>query len=493
MSEPDHGGLRGLWAPALAVVAILVHTKSISGWMLDDAFIFFRYAENWVAGHGPVYNAGEHVEGYTSFTWMALLAGCHRVGLDTVWASKLLGFVLGFGCVALLVLSPARPRAGNLAALWLGTSGVFSAWFGSGMEVTLLAFLLLAFARCYRALVSGNTPRPKRAVLAGGLAALLAMTRPEGALVAGVALVHLVLSRRPRLAILAFGAAFAVIFVPWYAWRYAYYGAPLPNTFYVKVGTNADTLRRGAIYLLRFLSVAGIWFLPVFAAGMQRRLPREARFGVALFFLWSAYVVVVGGDIMPAFRFFAPILPLLTLASAQSLSVLLRPRLAAGAAMVLAACGVGCTYMHPDIVGRIRGDRVVRAGAIVGTWMYENLPGEALLATNTAGSVVYYSRLRAIDMLGLNDAHIAHREMPAFGRGWIGHEKYDGAYVLSRQPDYVQFASSLGAARPAYPSDTDLWNQPGFRQAYGLRSYRISAASGSVTLHLYCRNGAFTP
>src|SRR5450432_1071822 len=39
----------------------------------DDAFIFFRYAENLARGKGWVFSAGERVEAYTSFLWAALL------------------------------------------------------------------------------------------------------------------------------------------------------------------------------------------------------------------------------------------------------------------------------------------------------------------------------------------------------------------------------------------------------------------------------------
>ena len=53
----------------VAMVTLTVHSLIIQPWMLDDAFISFRYAENWVSGHGPVYNAGERVEGYTNFLW----------------------------------------------------------------------------------------------------------------------------------------------------------------------------------------------------------------------------------------------------------------------------------------------------------------------------------------------------------------------------------------------------------------------------------------
>ena len=42
--------------------------------ILDDAYIFLRYAENFVNGYGFVWNIGEPpVEGYTSFLYLATL------------------------------------------------------------------------------------------------------------------------------------------------------------------------------------------------------------------------------------------------------------------------------------------------------------------------------------------------------------------------------------------------------------------------------------
>ena len=46
-------------------------------------------------------------------------------------------------------------------------------------------------------------------------------------------------------------------------------------------------------------------------------------------------------------------------------------------------------------------------GKYVGMYMQQNWPENALVACNTAGSTPYYSGLRFIDMLGLNDYTIA--------------------------------------------------------------------------------------
>ena len=59
-----------------------------------------------------------------------------------------------------------------------------------------------------------------------------------------------------------------------------------------------------------------------------------------------------------------------------------------------------------------------------------------------AGAIPFESGLETIDMLGLNDEHIAHRDLEV-GLLPAGHEKYDSEYVLNRQPDIIILADFL--------------------------------------------------
>ena len=61
--------------------------------------------------------------------------------------------------------------------------------------------------------------------------------------------------------------------------------------------------------------------------------------------------------------------------------------------------------------------------------------------------------MTAIDMMGLTDGHIAHREMPNMGKGWAGHEKHDGQYILSRKPTYLLLGNIDVSDRPRDPSE----------------------------------------
>ncbi|MEO8666684.1 MAG: hypothetical protein ABI462_14415, partial [Ignavibacteria bacterium] len=53
---------------SLAYVFICMNNKFIQ----DDAYISFRYIQNFVNGNGLVFNIGERVEGYTNLLWVLL-------------------------------------------------------------------------------------------------------------------------------------------------------------------------------------------------------------------------------------------------------------------------------------------------------------------------------------------------------------------------------------------------------------------------------------
>ena len=50
----------------IALLLAVLLAWSFRGSLIDDAYISFRYAKNFINGHGFVFNIGEKVEGYTS-------------------------------------------------------------------------------------------------------------------------------------------------------------------------------------------------------------------------------------------------------------------------------------------------------------------------------------------------------------------------------------------------------------------------------------------
>jgi hypothetical protein len=102
----------------------------------------------------------------------------------------------------------------------------------------------------------------------------------------------------------------------------------------------------------------------------------------------------------------------------------------------------------------------------VGTLLRRSFTEEdPLVAVDAAGAIPYYSQLRSLDMLGLNDAHISRRRTALFGRGLQGHELGDGSYVLEREPDIV-ISGKWGGRSLDYVGGREMEADPRFTDWY---------------------------
>lgn len=467
------------WLAGIVAVAVLVwHNYKIYPWMLDDAFITFRYAEHLAAGYGPVYNIGEAVEGCTSFLWLLLLAGGKWLGADTVLLSKILGGYFAVATLGLVLFSyrfvkDISRTESAIGTIILGSCGLFTPWLSSGMEVNLFAFMILWTVLLY--IKAAQDEYPVHSMLyVGILLALTVITRPDGAIVVLLLFGHTLYQsfKSRRLIGWSMIVSSAAIYIPFFLWRWDYYGYLLPNTFYAKVGFGWSQLWRGLIYAGDFFVADSVVILlaligVVFAYRRQQSRGLGLLFGVSIAIV--IYSILVGGDPMPALRFVVPTLaPLAILAAVGIRSITVKPVIIGLLTLAVVAFHIVQININYDIELLIRADKVYIRGKEVGLWLKENLPPTTLLATSTAGSIPYFSGFKTIDMLGLNDAHIAHRDMKEMGSGIAGHEKGDGAYVLSRNPDLIQFASSLGAVQPRFPTDHELYGRAEFHERYKL-------------------------
>ena len=478
----------GRAATALGLVAALLALPLanvlLGGWLVDDAFISLRYAQQWLAGNGLVFNPGERVEGYTNFLWTMVLAAALATNSDVLLLARLLPLLIGQATIALCFvvgrrlpsLAGARePLAATIAPLLLATSGAFLAYTarGSGMETALFTFLALAGAGAW---IAGWPLR------AGALFGLAALTRPEGMLLLAVTVGFGLLDAPPEQRMRAVGrtlAAFLAIFLPYYLWRFSYYGLPLPNTFYVKVGASGSQLARGLRYAGDYWApaapawVAGALLLGLVAwrrsgsirpatrwANADRSVRRAPVVYLALLTgVYFLYVIAVGGDWMAGSRFIVPLVPLLALLAQWGLAWIARGggwhALAAGSVLALAlalqAGQAGTTSAFDPASPVWRENTTVARRREVGRWLAAHTPPDTLVAAEAAGALAYYSRRPVLDILGLNDRHIASMNVATMGRGKPGHEKTDIPYVLDRAPAIIPyFAAPYFADQPRF-------------------------------------------
>jgi hypothetical protein len=284
-------------APKVALLLGLILT-CVYAWLLDDAFIYFRYADNAsLLGAGLVFNKGQFVEGYTSPLWMVLLVALRTVG-GRYWPAILAIALSGMFATWLLAvrvnrrLSNDGPLEVHLPALWIASCYAVQSHFTSGLETPLVQVFALAFA----ALVMEPENRSLQ-----GLVALGPLVRPELALATALAVAWCwYTSRRlPRLLLLVTVLTQAA----WLCFRIYHYADVVPNTFHLKDTTEIargvhyvhDTLRAYHLYVI----MGGL--LALLAAAALRHghesvhlAPRAVLWVAAI--AHTAYVIRIGGD-----------------------------------------------------------------------------------------------------------------------------------------------------------------------------------------------------
>jgi hypothetical protein len=492
MTTGGHGDARpprrAMWIGALLVgtLALLVHAASF-GFEVDDAYISFRYAQNLVEGHGLVFNPGESVEGYTNFAWVLLSALGISLGIDPLLFARLLGALATIGVLALSIPAVTRLDARTqsfapAAPLLLAACGPLACWTFAGLETPLVALLALA------AWLAALSARP---LPAAGAALALGLTRPDGIALGGMFLLWAIVAgargggARGRLSAIVGALLFAAGIGAHVLWRHATYDAWLPNTFYAKTGDLWGQLHNGVPYALDFLRAfvapwigVGLWS----AAATGNRFPSDARVRATLgvLLVWLVYVVAVGGDGLGMFRFFVPILPILVVTGVVALARALDAtvgsptrghHIAATAALAGAMLISSFTGTERSLVTAHMSDRNLGGWKRAGDTLAHVLPEGTTIALAPVGYIPYRTGLVTYDILGLTDPVIARREMD-FEIGYAGHEKHDGARILSRRPDYMLLGNvdvteePRRGLIPPFRPELDIYRDPAFQRDY---------------------------
>jgi hypothetical protein len=438
---------RRLRAPLLAVAvptaAFGAHALLYGRWIVDDAAITFAYARSIATGDGPVLQPGaEPVEGFSNPAWLALLVLGRWVGLfdrgtwfgvpDYVAFPKLLALVLVAGvfagCYAVAAAATRRPVLVTVTA-GLVTAAVpsFVIWTMSGLENALLAFAAVGLAAVLvRAVVADRLLAPSTAVWCGLLAALAALTRPDGLVYAAAFPLAALLLLRPvdlGRAVRAAALGLLVFAVPtglYLVWRLAVFGEYLPNTAIAKSqglpGLSAAT--RPAELVAYVGWPAALLAVAAVGAVLARSGTRRRVLVVMLVPLALAVVAfgVLEPDWMGELRFATPVWPLGALAGVVAAAA--TPRLAGRALVVGTVLAVGAAAVSGLVL--VDAARTFRAAPTAPLCLVAQNTGRAInsyaevvdapdpvLTAPDIGGAALVSDLRVVDVVGLADRRIA--------------------------------------------------------------------------------------
>jgi arabinofuranosyltransferase len=455
--------------------------------LFDDAMVSMRYARNFAAGQGLIWNpGGAYVEGFTNPLWVAYMALVHMVvplppeqisvAIQITGAALLLANLWFVRQIAEEIASDS-PFVALSAVLLTAFYLPLNNWGLQGMEVS--AAVLATSAALWFALRSVRQGRYSvmlPLVLAGSTA-----IRPD-MLVPALVIFGMVLAAQPRLRrrhlLISLPLIFGAIALQTLL-RLRYYGDVLPNTYYLKMTGYPILLRitRGMFVTLDFVLRAN-WLLvlaPFLLLLVRRDWP--VLLLLAVFATQLAYSVYVGGDAWEWWggsnRYLCVAMPGFFVLLAYAIDrlrqwLLVQPILPQRLVNAAAVVGVALTLVN---VNAIRGAEALGEWALLARPMHvaENqerveiarlvqriTTPDATMAVVWAGATPYFAERTAIDLLGKNDTTIAHanartrRDVERFTYFYPGHVKWNYDYSIGELlPDVVvEVWGSFEEARP---------------------------------------------
>jgi arabinofuranosyltransferase len=455
----------------IAAMALFAYNTLTYDFTQDDAYISFRYAANFLDGKGLVYNAGERVEGYTNFLWVMLMALFKGIfGIDYLLTSRFFGVLSGaiiFYLLYLLLRSNVKQLPWLIfaaIAIMLLSNQSLAYWSIASLETSAFACMALA------ALVAEY----RKPQLTPALLVIATLLRPEGAVVFGAILTERIISERkfPKF----FFLMYLVPLLPFAVFKLVYYGSLFPNPYYAKSGVGLEYIVSGLEYTWYFLRTTGVYGLilavPLAALVIIKNHWTHYRLLYLYLFLYMAYIIWVGGDVLKVYRFFVPVVPILCylfVVSTVELLATLRQRQQAFALTLLLAGGFSVgSYMLAR--GHVKAywtaeQHITGKMHFMGTMLKKHMGNNFSLAASTIGMVGYQLLgHRVIDMLGLTDASIARNPETISGISSSWKERrFNSRYLLEQQPDFILFSTGY---KPSAPAERALMMHSEFRHNY---------------------------
>lgn len=445
---------------ALGFGVALVLLPVCWGFSVDDAWIIRRVAERGLAGQGFGFNPGETTDAVTPLGFAQLSAGlAWLASIDpflaarTIGATGMLGALGAAAWVGLSGVRGHRERLRRLAA-WILCAGLclpLGAWAGAGLATGLVTALLTLGALALRrrgawpligSLLLGVAAalRPELLPFATTLIALCGSSAPSETVWEGASRT----GWRRTLWLLAALAApsLAVVGIRWQL-----FGTVIPLSAIAK----QPSLQHGLRYAFGGSCLLGpLWLLWPHLFG-RGNAARDARREVTPFLMHALAVALAGGDWMPLFRLWVPVLPFALVVGLAQLEHLrakwlwLALAAAANSALVVA-------YGRDARAVVVRRSELIEAAQPV-------LRGSRVIACVDIGWVGAASDARVVDLGGVTDPRVARlpggHTSKLISPGFFSDRVVDTWVVRSFGQEYSP-AKPLDLLQPSYVVDARL-------------------------------------
>ena len=478
----------------------------------EDAFITYRFAKNLAEGNGPVFNEGDRVEGYSNFLWMAGISCAYKLGFDmpgfsrfVCWLSNTLTFLL----VWFIPFRYFYTRGfSSLVAPFLYVLFLpFHYSATSGLETAPYTFLIVLCALAI--LWAHNRPLPFAA--ASILLLLIALTRPEGILFFAFFTAYLMLNCLIKKESLRPYVPGFIIFIAGYSlfmlWRFSYYHALVPNTYYAK-GSLPLLIRVGlGMYTARgFVTRYPYFAIFLFMLWEARKLSAERRrLAPVLCFIAAGLcfsIFLSSFDWLPFFRYILPVVPLVIILCEIIFAQLWNSVLSCAPRakrIIWGGITVGCFMLateqfYADLLLDFRFSEMDKFAyynqRVFAEWLKKEIGTGPVVCVGDVGRIAYYSEVKILDIVGLTSRDFAmlrkkyvapEIEFPLCAISFDRYKEQERALILKLQPAYVMLYNfKLKASNTYFGSSAGIVEHEDFRQRYEyLASFNITPSISS--------------
>jgi len=415
-------------------VTLFVWAWLFQGFFYDDAYIAFRFSDNWAKGNGLVWNLGEPVvEGFTSFLWVMVGALIqYLANIPPHQSMVYVGIVSWLVMVGIVmpllakIVAPDKPDHDlrptrvicvlSIIAIPQVALGAFQ-----GLETALHSLL---FALLILLALRADSPRFQIILVLGSVAAY--MNRPDAlAFIFPLWMVIYVFTdRNSRRAARLMFAILLVLLLIYTAMKWHWSGYPFPNTFYIKKGAGLQGLGYVKNY---FMALTPVWLFIAYAIGRisARKLLTDRRLCLLLIpsIIFCCSYAMLNPTMGAAFRFLIPTWPFFTLAALriealrQEKEMIDRNPIMTIKTIVVFGLILGALTLnswrlmrgeYPGITELCALTRQANVSGGIRFAATSSLKPAPVLATGDIGALAYFSELKTIDLIGLTDTTVAH-------------------------------------------------------------------------------------
>jgi len=435
----------------IALILIIIgHIILFISYTIDDAFIIFKYSKNFISGQGAVLNIGEKVNANSSFLWMILLSPFEFLHDGALYGSKIIGLVFLFIAIAISVkiINSLVPKNQNkyllLLLLLVAFNGTIINWSVYGLENSLVYMLLVLLT--YYLLLEIPIQKGYKSILV--LFALIA-ARPEGFIfIFYYVVVFLIYKFRSNVKWDYFFKSILLIVIfsiLYYGIMILYYGNPLPNTVYAKMGgselVKITTGMRYVFSLKNLPNLCLLFFPPIIWIILRYRNQEPIVTDwkmLVLFSLGAVYFIfpiLVGGDWMPNYRFisFGLLLNIITFVIVFSRSEnanRILSRVLWAIVLLYSLLNILVISKAAEIESKLQIATLTACKGAAETINSQNYDlRNKIVAASDIGMLSYYGQARVLDYWGLADKYLART---GYSNGNVNWD-----YVLGRKPKFI--------------------------------------------------------